>query len=297
MRAGRTTADSDRTTFALGDEWTIDRLGLGTMRMTGQPDTWGEPEDPDEARSALRRAVDLGVNLIDTADTYGPAVAERLIADALHPYPADLIIATKGGGVKARPGHAGADGRPEHLRRALESSLLRLRLDQIPLYQLHRVDPDVPLATSVQALARFRDEGLIRLIGLSNVSMQQLREALELAPIVSVQNEYSLIAPGDPALVDFCEASRIAYIAYKPLGVGRLTADDGSVARLAKRRGATAAQVALSWLLDQSRVTIPIPGAVSVAEVEENIGATAVRLSAEDLATLGSAFRSRGQER
>jgi pyridoxine 4-dehydrogenase len=277
------------TTFTLASYVTINRIGFGAMRITGQPDTWGEPDDPLEARRAVSRAIERGINFFDTADTYGPGVSERLIAEALHPYPPGLVIATKGGGTKEAPGGYGADGRPEHLRRALQGSLERLRLEQIALYQLHRVDPNVDLRESVAALGQFREDGLISHIGLCNVTYEQVVLALDVAPIAAVQNPWSLLAPADPRLVDLCEQREMAFIAYAPLGTARLASANGTLASVAARRGASRAQVAIAWLLHQSPVAIPIPGTARAVEVEENALAGEVRLHDPDLVELTGA--------
>ncbi len=274
------------TTFTLGGDLPVHRLGFGAMRITGD-NIWGEPRDVERARRVLRRAVELGVDLIDTADAYGPDVSERLIAEALHPYRAGLVIATKGGLVRPRPGAWDRDARPEHLVRALEGSLRRLRVERIDLYQLHAVDPNVPFEDSVGALARLREQGKIRHVGLSNVSEAQLRQARALVPIVSVQNRYNLADRGSEDVLAECEREGIGFMPYFPVAAGQLTGQDGPLAQAARRHGATPAQVALAWLLHRSPVMLPIPGTSSVAHLEENVAAARLSLGRDELETLG----------
>jgi aryl-alcohol dehydrogenase-like predicted oxidoreductase len=273
-------------TFRLGDGPTVRRLGFGAMRITGRG-IWGPPEDVDEAKRVLRRAVALGVNLIDTADAYGPEVSERLIAETLHPYPDDLVIATKGGLVRPGPGEWEPDGRPEHLREACEGSLRRLRLDAIELYQLHRPDPKVPFADSVGALMELRDEGKIRHIGLSNVSVDQLAEALAMTEIVTVQNRYNLVDRDSEEVVDDCTRRGLGFIPWWPLAVGRLARPGGPLDAIAAAHDATPAQVALAWLLRRSPVMLPIPGTSSVEHLEENLAAAQLDLSEDEVQRLG----------
>jgi aryl-alcohol dehydrogenase-like predicted oxidoreductase len=272
-------------TFDIGGGRTVNRLGFGAMRLTGDG-IWGEPPDPDECRRVLRRAVELEVNLIDTADSYGPEVSERLIAEALYPYPDDLVIATKGGLTRSGPNRWHPDGRPEHLREACEGSLARLRLERIELYQLHRVDPKVPLDESLGALIELRDEGKITRIGLSNVSVDQLRRARELTPIVSVQDRYNLTDRAAEDVLEECERERLGFLPWFPLSTGKLATRGGPVARLAERRSATPAQIALAWLLHRSPVMLPIPGTASVEHLEENVGAARIELSADEVQEL-----------
>jgi pyridoxine 4-dehydrogenase len=272
-------------TIALGGDLEVRRLGFGAMRITG-PGILGEPDDPDEARRVLGRAVELGVNFIDTADSYGPEVSERLIAEALHPYPDDLVIATKGGLTRTGSGPWPPDGRPEHLREACEGSLRRLRLERIDVYQLHRVDPDVPLEDSVGALAELREEGKIRHVGLSNVGSEQLRAAREIVPVVSVQNRYSAWDRDSDPMVDMCERDGLAFIPWFPLGAG--SPPDGTLDRIAEAHDASPFQVALAWLLARSPAMLPIPGTSSVAHLEENVAAAALRLERDEVALLGS---------
>jgi aryl-alcohol dehydrogenase-like predicted oxidoreductase len=268
----------------LGD-LTVNRLGFGAMRVAGLPHIWGEPKDRAAMRRLLVRAFDLGHDFFDTADSYGPGVSEEIIAEALYPYPTGLVIATKGGLVRPSPARWDEDGRPEHLRRAVDGSLRRLRLERIDLYQLHAPDPRVPFAESVQALAELQRAGKIRHLGLSNVTARQLAEALAIAPIVSVQNEYHLGQRAAESVLAACEKAGIAFIAWFPLGAGRLL-DSAKVKRVAARLGATPAQVALAWLLARSPAMLPIPGTSSIAHLEENARAAALRLPPEDLAAL-----------
>ncbi|KPK04834.1 MAG: oxidoreductase [Betaproteobacteria bacterium SG8_39] len=262
----------------------VRRMGFGAMRVTGSG-VWGPPPDRAAARALLRRALALGVNFLDTADSYGPQVSEDIIAEALHPYPAGLVIGTKGG--FTRPGRSWrADGRPEHLRAAIDGSLKRLRLECIDLYQFHTPDSRVPFADSVAAIADAQRAGKVRHIGLSNVSVAQLEEAERIIAVVSVQNEYNL---GDRASEDVlaaCAQRGIAFIPWYPLGAGSVLRS-AKVKRVAARQGATPAQVALAWLLAHSPVMLPIPGTGSLAHLEENIAAAALQLSAEELAVLG----------
>ncbi|HKG19669.1 MAG TPA: aldo/keto reductase [Candidatus Limnocylindrales bacterium] len=272
--------------LSLGGDLEVRRLGFGAMRITGDG-IWGPPDDPETAKSVLRRAVDLGVDFIDTADSYGPNVSEELIAEALHPYPGGLAIATKGGLTRSGPSQWSPDCRPEHLREACEGSLRRLRLERIDLYQLHTVDPDVPLEESVGALVELHDEGKIAHIGLSNVSTDQLARAREIVPIVSVQNRYSIgDRESEPVLAE-CEIQGIAFIPWFPLASGGL-ATDGLIVRIADAHDATPFQVALAWLLARSPVMLPIPGTSSVEHLEENVGAAALRLAQEEFEELAA---------
>jgi pyridoxine 4-dehydrogenase len=277
----------DLATFDLGGDLTVRRLGFGAMRITGRG-IWGDPPDHDEAIAVLRRAVELGVNFIDTADSYGPFVSENLIAEALHPYPDDLVIATKGGLYRTGPGRWPTDGRPEHLREACDGSLERLRLERIALYQLHRPDPKVPLEDSVGTLVELKDEGKIRHIGLSNVTEAQLDRAQRLTPIASVQNRYSPVDRSSEAMLDRCESESIAFLPWAPIEGGGIDRD-AAVAQIAKAHDATSRQVALSWLLARSTVLLPIPGTGSVAHLEENMQAATLRLTREEVAELDAA--------
>lgn len=272
-------------TFRVAGELEVRRLGYGAMRLCG-PGIIGWPDDRGNALAVLRRAVELGVTLIDTADSYGPHVNELQIAEALHPYPDGLVIATKGGLVHDRSSSWPPDGRPEHLREACEGSLLRLRLDRLDLYQLHRPDPAVPFEESVGTLRDLRDEGKIRYVGLSNVSVEQLERARAIVPIASVQNRYSVADRQWEDVVEACDRWGIAFLPWFPLAAGPLTEAGGPLARVAERHGATPAQVAIAWLLHRSPVVCPIPGTSSLAHLEENVAAGRVELSADDLRLL-----------
>lgn len=275
-------------TIAIGERM-VRRFGFGAMRITG-PGIWGPPPDHDGAIAVLRRAVELGINLIDTADSYGPNVSEELIAETLYPYPEDLLIATKGGLVRTGPGRGWpADGRPEHLKEACEGSLRRLRLDTIELYQHHRPDPKVPYEISIGALKELQAEGKIRHIGVSNVSLDQLETAREIVEVVSVQNRFSLIDRSSQEVLDRCAELGIAFFPWAPIESGHLAQPGGPVDQIASRHDATPAQVALAWLLPHSPVILPIPGTSSVEHLEQNLGAAAVRLSQDELAELESA--------
>ena len=266
----------------LGGDLTVHRLGYGAMRITGDG-IWGEPPDREGAKATLRRAIELGVNFIDTADSYGPEVSETLIAETLHPYPDDLVIATKGGLERTGPGRWPTNGRPEHLRAACEGSLQRLRLDQIPLYQFHRPDPDVPLEDSIGALVELKNEGKVRHIGVCNVTEDQLRRVQQITPIVSVQNRYNVTDRASESLVDLCEQEGLAFLPWAPI----LDLDGLPVVReIADRHGATPRQVVLAWLLARSPAMLPIPGTSSVAHLESNIAATRVELALEEVAAI-----------
>jgi pyridoxine 4-dehydrogenase len=271
-------------TLVLGD-LNVNRLGFGAMRITG-PGIWGEPEDPDEAKAVLRRAVEFGINLIDTADIYGPEVSERLIAKALHPYPEGLVIATKGGLTRPEPDRLVPDGRPEHLREACEGSLRRLGVDRIDLYQFHTPDPNVPFEDSVWALAQLRDEGKVRHVGLSNVGVRELEIAIDIVPVVSVQNRYNLTDRSSEAVLQACEREGVGFIPWFPLATGRLARPGGPLDEIAARHDATPSQVALAWLLGHSPAMLPIPGTSSVAHLEENVAAAALELSEDERADL-----------
>jgi pyridoxine 4-dehydrogenase len=271
--------------FNLGGDLTVNRLGYGAMQLTG-PGVWGDPKDPDEAVRVLRRAIELGVNLIDTADSYGPFVSEMLIKQALHPYPEDLVIATKAGLTRAGPGDWRPVGRPEYLRQQCELSLRHLGLEQIDLFQLHRIDAKVPLAEQLGELVLLQQEGKIRHIGLSEVSVDQLKEAQKTAAIVSVQNLYNLTDRKSEALLDHAEAEHIAFIPWFPLATGALAEHDGPLTDISSRLGATGAQVALAWLLHRSPVMLPIPGTSTVAHLEDNMVGATVSLSDDDMKAL-----------
>ena len=270
-------------TLRIGD-LEVNRLGFGAMRVCG-PDIWGDPRDRSAAHRVLRRAFELGHTLFDTADSYGPYVSETLIAEALHPYPRELVIATKGGLVRPGPRQWVECGRPDHLRRALDGSLKRLKLERIDLYQLHAPDPDVPFNDSVATLVDLQREGKIRHIGLSNVSVKQLKQARALATIVSVQNQYNIENRAHEDVLLACEEAAIAFIPWYPLGAGNALGSR-KVKRIAARLSATPAQVALGWLLARSPVMLPIPGTGSLKHVNENAGAAQVRLLESDLAEL-----------
>jgi len=265
-------------TIDIGGDLTVNRMGFGAMRITGQG-IWGPPPDRDRAKAALRQAVELGVNFIDTADSYGPNVSEELIAETLHPYPDDLVIATKGGLVRPGPGRWEPDGRPEHLREACEGSLRRLKLEQIPLYQFHRPDAKVPLAESIGMLVELKQEGKIRHIGVSNFSEDQLREAQKLTPVVSVQNRYNLNDRSSESMVDLCDSEGIVFLPWAPIQ----QADELiPVVTAARRLGVTTRQVALAWLLARSSQVLPIPGSGSADHVAENVAAVSVELTSDE---------------
>jgi len=279
MPATTGTTAADAGTVDIGGDITVNRLGFGAMRITGRG-IWGDPPDRNEARAVLRRAIELGVNFIDTADSYGPNVSEELIAEALHPYPDDLVIATKGGLVRPGAGRWDPVGRPEHLREACEGSLRRLRLDEIPLYQLHRPDRTVPLEDSIGTLVALKEEGKIRHIGLSNVNEGQLRQAQALTPIVSIQNRYNLGDRSSDPLVDLCEQEDIAFLPWAPIqNLDRLP----MLTDIAERHGATAHQVALAWLLARSEKMLTIPGTGSIDHLEDNVAAAGLRLTPEEI--------------
>jgi pyridoxine 4-dehydrogenase len=268
-------------TFTLGDDLEINRLGFGAMRITGEG-IWGEPDDPAGARTLLRRVIDAGVNLIDTADSYGPDVSENLIAEALHPYPEDLVIATKGGFERPGPGRWHPACRPERLKRCCEGSLRRLRLERIDLYQLHTVDPQVPIEDSIGALAELQDEGKIRHIGVSNVSGEQLERARAIVPVVSVQNRYTLSDRSSEEVLQECQRSGLGFLPWAPVARGDLARPDSSLDEVASAHDASPAQVALAWLLQHSPVILPIPGTSSIAHFEENLEAAQLELSPEE---------------
>ena len=269
-------------TIEIGGDMVVHRMGFGAMRITG-PGIWGEPPDLEQARATLRRVVELGVNFIDTANSYGPEVSERLIGETLYPYPDDLVIATKGGLRRPGPGRWDADGRPEYLREACEDSLRRLRLDRIPLYQLHRPDPRVPLAESLGALVQLKDEGKIRHIGVSNVSEDQLGQAQQVTPVVSVQNRYNATDRGSEAVLEVCELEQIAFLPWAPI---QQTDTNPAVAEAAKRHDASPRQIVLAWLLARSRQVLPIPGTGSPEHAEDNIAAASIELSPDEIAAI-----------
>jgi pyridoxine 4-dehydrogenase len=272
-------------TFTIGGDLVVHRIGFGAMRITGEG-IWGPPADRDEAIGVLRHCIDLGIDLIDTAEAYGPHVSEELIAEALHPYPEGLVIATKGGFDRPGPGRWDENARPERLREEVEGSLRRLRLERIDLWQLHRIDPAVPAEDQFGAIVAMQREGKIRHVGLSEVSVEQLANARTMLEIVAVQNLFNLTNRRSEAVLEACERDGIGFIPWWPLGVGKLNASGGVVAEIAARRGATPGQVALAWLLHRSPVMLPIPGTSKVAHLEENTAAAELELSEDDLATL-----------
>jgi len=277
-------------TFTIGGDLEVHRLGFGAMRITGDG-IWGPPDDPEEAKRLLRRVVEAGVDLIDTADSYGPEVSENLIAEALHPYPERLVIATKGGLRRTGPSQWPRDARPERLKECCEGSLRRLKLDRIELYQLHSPDNRVPLEESMGALKELQDEGKIRHVGVSNVSAEQLERARAVVEVVSVQNRYNLEDRRSDDLLDACEAANIGFIPWFPLATGRLAEPGGPLDRIAGAHEATPAQIALAWLLARAPVMLPIPGTSSIEHFEENLGAAEIELSPDEVAEIGSYAR------
>jgi aryl-alcohol dehydrogenase-like predicted oxidoreductase len=284
----RTPIVANSGTFDLGGQTTVNRLGFGSMQLTGKG-VWGDPRDPDEAVRVLKRAVELGVNFIDTADAYGPFVAEELIRKALHPYPQGLVIATKAGLTRSGPGVWKPVGRPEYLRQQAELSLRHLGLERIELLQLHRIDPKVPLADQVGELRQLQEEGKIAHIGLSEVSVAQLQEAQQIAEIVSVQNLFNLIKRDAEPLLEFAEEHGIGFIPWFPLATGKLTEEGGILEELSQELDATPSQLALAWLLKRSPVMLPIPGTSSVAHLEDDLAAADVDLTDEQFEALSAA--------
>lgn len=279
-------------TLSLGGDLPVNRLGFGAMRITGKG-IWGPPEDHDEAIRVLRRCLDLNVNLIDTADSYGPHVSEELIAEALHPYPEGLVIATKAGLERPGPDQWTPNGQPEYLRRCIDGSLRRLRLERIDLYQLHRIDPDVPADEQFGVMAELRQQGKIRHFGLSEVGVDEIRAAQRVLPVVSVQNRYNLQDRTQwENVVDYCDAEGIAFIPWFPLAAGPLAREGGPVERIARRLDATPGQVALAWLLRRTPVMLPIPGTSKVKHLEENVAAASVQLDDDDMRELDEASRA-----
>jgi pyridoxine 4-dehydrogenase len=277
-------------TFTIGGDLEVHRLGFGAMRITGDG-IWGPPDDPEEARRLLRRVVERGLDLIDTADSYGPEVSENLIAEALHPYPDGLVIATKGGLRRTGPGQWPRDARPERLKECCEASLRRLKLDRINLYQLHSPDNRVPLEESMGALKELKDEGKIRHVGVSNVSVEELERARAVVEVVTVQNRYNLEDQRSEDVLDVCEADGIGFIPWFPLATGSLAEPGGPLDRIARAHEATPAQIALAWLLARSPVMLPIPGTSSIEHFEENLGAAEIELSPDEVAEIGSYAR------
>lgn len=272
-------------TFLLGGDLKIHRLGFGAMRITGEG-IWGEPKDANGAKQILRRAVELGVNFIDTADSYGPEVSERLIAEALHPYPKDLVIATKGGLTRSGPNRWAPVGRPEYLRQCVEMSLRRLRVERIDLWQLHRIDPKVPVKESLGAIRELQNQGKIRHVGLSEVSPEEIEYAKQILPVVSVQNQYNLSDRKHEKTMLYCQQHKVGFIPWFPVAAGKLARSGGPLDKTAKAHGASVAQLSLAWLLHHSPVMLPIPGTSSIEHLEENINAGAVQLRAEEWKTI-----------
>jgi pyridoxine 4-dehydrogenase len=275
-------------TFLLGGDLPVHRLGFGAMRLTGKG-IWGKPRDHGEAIAVLHRAIELGINLIDTADSYGPEVSERLIAEALYPYPPGLVIATKAGFERPGPDQWKMNGRSEHLRAACEGSLRRLKLERIDLYQLHRIDPAVPFADQLGTFKRLQEEGKIRYVGLSEVSVAEIERARKIVPIVSVQNRYSPTDRQHESVLDHCEREQLAFLPWYPLGAGAALRPGNTLAQVAARLHATPAQVALAWLLRRSPVMLPIPGTSRVQHLEENVAAALLELSPRDFEAIARA--------
>jgi aryl-alcohol dehydrogenase-like predicted oxidoreductase len=271
--------------FAIGGDLPVVRLGYGAMQIPG-PGVWGEPRDHDEVIRVLRRAVELGVTFIDTADSYGPEVSERVIHEALHPYPEDLVIATKAGMTRPGPGRWGVNGRPQHLKTQAEKSLRLLGLERIELFQLHRIDPTVPLADQLGALVELQAEGKIGHIGLSEVSVAEIRSARAITPIATVQNLYNLADRGAEPVLEHCQRENIGFIPWFPMATGRLARHGGPLQRIADEHAVTPAQLALAWLLQRSPVVLPIPGTSTVAHLEENVGAALVELTPDQVQQL-----------
>jgi pyridoxine 4-dehydrogenase len=274
--------------FAIGGDLPVVRLGYGSMQIPG-PGVWGEPRDHEEVIRVLRRALDLGVTFIDTADSYGPEVSERLIREALHPYPDDLVIATKAGLMRPGPDRWVRNGTPEYLKAQAEESLRLLGLERIELFQLHRIDPEVPLADQVGALVDLRGEGKIGRIGLSEVSVAEIEAARAITPISTVQNRYNLSERSAEPILDYCEREGIGFIPWFPMATGRLAQHGGSLHRIAEANGVTPAQLALAWLLQRSPVLLPIPGTSTVAHLEENIAAALIELTHDQVQELNAA--------
>jgi pyridoxine 4-dehydrogenase len=274
--------------FLIGGDLRVTRLGFGAMRITGDG-IWGEPANRPEAVRVLRRAVELGINFIDTADSYGPGVSEEIIAEALYPYPSGVVIATKGGFDRTGPNQWVENGRPEHLRSACEDSLRRLRLNQIDLYQLHRIDAKVPAEDQLGTLKDLQAQGKIKHIGLSEVSVRQIKHAKTIISVVSVQNRYSVTDRGSEDVLEYCEKEKIGFIPWFPLGAGQVSASDGPISQLAARWKATASQIALAWLLARSPVMLPIPGTSKVKHLEENVAAADLNLDQKQMLELARA--------
>jgi aryl-alcohol dehydrogenase-like predicted oxidoreductase len=277
--------------FLIGNDLRVTRLGFGAMRITGEG-IWGEPADRAEAVRVLRRAVELGINFIDTGDSYGPGVSEEIIAEALHPYPTGLVIATKGGYVRPGPNQWVENGKPEHLRSACEQSLRRLRLERIDLYQLHRIDPKVPAEDQLGTLKDLQAQGKIKHIGLSEVSVEQIQHARTMVSIVSVQNRYSVTDRGSEDVLEYCEQEKLGFIPWFPLAAGRVSGSKSPIVRMAAQWKATPSQVALAWLLARSPVMLPIPGTSKVEHLEENVAAVNLRIDANRMQELDGLARA-----
>ena len=288
----KTTSLAERAgEFSIGNDLLVTRLGFGAMRITGKG-IWGEPADRAEAARVLRRAVELGINFIDTADSYGPGVSEEIIGEALYPYPAGLVIATKGGFDRPGPDKWVENGKPEHLKSACEGSLRRLRLERIDLYQLHRIDPKVSGEDQLGALQDLQAQGKIKHIGLSEVSVQQIQHARTIVPIVSVQNRYSISDRGSEDVLEYAEQQGIGFIPWFPLAAGRLSGPGSTLARMATQWSATPSQVALAWLLARSPVMLPIPGTSKVQHLEENVAAASLKMDANAMRELSKTARA-----
>jgi pyridoxine 4-dehydrogenase len=278
-------------TLAIGNDIEVNRLGFGAMRLTGKG-IWGEPQDPEEARHVLKRAVELGVNFIDTADSYGPDVSERLIGETLSPFPKGLVVATKGGLTRQGPDRWSPDGRPDYLAKELEKSLRLLKTDVIDLWQLHRIDPKIPVEQSLEPIVKLKQQGKIRHIGLSEVKPKDIERARKVVEIVSVQNLYNVGDRQHEDVLEYCERHHIAFIPWFPVAAGKLARPGGKLDKIAKRQGATVAQLSIAWLLHRSAVMLPIPGTSSVAHLEENMKAAELALSEAEMKEIEKAAES-----
>jgi aryl-alcohol dehydrogenase-like predicted oxidoreductase len=278
-------------TFAIANDMIVNRLGFGAMRITGEG-IWGDPKDPAESKRTLKRLLDLNVNFIDTADAYGPEVSENLIAEALHPYPKELVIATKGGLTRQGPNQWVPVGRAEYLRQQVEMSLRRLKLERIDLYQLHRFDSKVPVEESLGELRKMQEEGKIRHIGISETNLAEVRQAQKIVDVASVQNKYNITDRGHEDVIDYCEKQKIAFIPWFPLAAGELVKPGGELDTLAKKHNATMSQIALAWLLHRSPVMLPIPGTSKVDHLEQNVAAAELKLSATEWESLEQAAKA-----
>jgi aryl-alcohol dehydrogenase-like predicted oxidoreductase len=286
LRAATAATAENPSTFKIGGDLEVNRLGFGAMRVTG-PGIWGWPKDRDEAKKVLRRTVELGVNLIDTADAYGPETNELLIAEALYPYPKGLVIATKGGNTRPGPGQWVPDGRPEYLKKCVDASLKRLRLERIELYQLHRVDPKVPMEDSLGALKEMRDAGKIRHLGLSEVDTEEIARARKIVPIATVQNRYNLADRKWESVLRYCDKERLGFMPWAPVG-GNQSLKDSALEKVAQEQKASVYQIAIAWLLAHSPVMLPIPGTSSVAHLDENMAARKLKLTDAQVAALNA---------